>query len=393
MEEIVAKRKKILKHRTTTKGPMAPVVPKEKTLYEVYEGWRSEQYAAMKDALDSAFGENYEIVEWPSNLTDFLELEKHSTKENEAVIARLLDLSETSGPIGGLRRAQAYRITIHFPKLVVEGGGSNRKHPIKDMWVQITLSPAFCAASVSSGAYMRGERTTVTYAEMTSEYGFSHMEGGWRPGRFRNFCLGHTPYAFLCSDLYNTWDKNKFLGFCFQIEGYLSWESASGGPYRSINDIRERSLGTSEGNCGSSGITLIYKDILATESTVPTIVVKTPQLWSILVKRDDEFEEIVARAVTRVNRSWLQIWDPVSKSKRNTGTSGKQEYIDTIRKEYERTVLFQFKGAPVKFVVDEEETEFNNDVPMRAPDDIVNSIENLLNQKFLENIKQQYARK
>ena len=391
MEELVLKKKN---HHRTSKKKVAevekvPEPPKEKTLEEVYLQWHSEQYDAMKDTLDSAFGDNYEITKYDISLGDFLRIGKETTAENQAIVNRLLDLSEFDGVIGQMRTRPAYTIIIHFPDLVVSNG--RREHPIKDIWVKIELSAAFCRSNKASGMYFSGTRSTMSYAEISSEYSFSHLSGGWRPDNFRDFCLGHTNFAFLCTDLYNTWNKDRFLSFCFQLEAYLSWESLEGGPYRTIDDIRERNLRrTEDSDISRTDLNRIYGRILALREKLPVQFVKTPLYWGLRVKEGDDFEVVVSQCC---DAQHLMVYDPVTKRKTPSNVSNKDEMIKELMRGYARRNIVSFKGKNIKLVVTDPVGETtNNDVPMRASDRIVQHMRQMLNQALLNETTSEYRK-
>lgn len=388
MEELNIRRKN--HHRKAVKKePTPPPPPKELTLEQVYLAWHKEQYDSMVDTLDSAFGENYELTKHEISLGDFLRIGKETTKENEAIVKKLLDLSNYEGVIGAMRNKPAYTITIHFPDLVVDNG--RRKHPIKDVWVRIELSAAFCRSNRASGQYFTGNRSTFTYAEISSDYSFSHLSGGWRPMGFRDFCLGHTPFATLCADIHNEWNQTKFLMFCFQLHEYLAWESLSGGPFRSISDIQERNLRDSRDvDISSVDCNRYYKNLLARPEPIPLVFVKAPQFYGFMVKDGDEFDQLCTLAVD--NRQHLMVYDPVTKRKSSRNVNNKAEVIAELKREWRRSVL-EFKGEPIKLVITDQVAEAaNEDVPMRASDRIVQYLRNQLNQRFLKETTNEYTK-
>lgn len=115
MKELTLPKKKNL--RIASKVVKAPEPPKEKTLEEVYLEWHAEQLASMKDSLDSAFGDNYDLIKHEFSLGDFVRIGKGTTAENKAIISRLLDIHEYEGMIGQMRNRKAYTIIVHFPHL------------------------------------------------------------------------------------------------------------------------------------------------------------------------------------------------------------------------------------------------------------------------------------
>ncbi len=391
MEELKISRKN--HHRKagpkTVTPPAPPPPPVELTLEQVYLAWHKEQYDSMIDTLSSAFGDNYEVTKHELSLGNFLRIGKETTKENEAIVKGLMDLNNYSGTLGEMRSKPAYTIIIHFPDLTVDNG--RRRHAIKDLWVKIELSAAFCKSNRASAQYFTGHRSTFNYAEISSDYSFSHLSGGWRPQGFRDFCLGNTPFATLCADVHNEWNQNKFLMFCFQLHEYLSWESLDGGPFRSILDIQERNLRQSgDPEISSTELNRYYKKLLARPESLPVTFVKAPQFYGFRVKDGDEFDILCTLAVD--NRQHLMVYDPVSKRKMSRNVSNKADLIAEYKREYNR-VLLKFKGNDIRLVItDQVEEVANDDVPMRASDRVVNYLRNQLNQRFLRETTNEYTK-
>lgn len=410
MEELVLKKERLprklkkglKKEQETPVEPAPPPPPKEKTLTEVYWEWHNEQKAHVLDALESAFGADfYEITEHEFNIEEFVaDHNKATTAENAAVVARLTQMHENSGSIGRLRRKKAYTVVIHFPELTVNNGRRRQGHPIKDMWVKLELSAAFCSAT-SGGGYFLGNRSTFTFAECTSDYSFSHLSGGFAPirtdvttnrARWRDFCLGATPFSYMCTELANAWNQTQFLSFCFQLEGYLSWESLDGGPYRSIMDIQERAMSnsSSEPSIGSDACARYYKRLLALPDQIPLVMVKTPQYYGFAVKEGEEFDLLVTKVVDE--RRHLMVYDVTRKTRVPRVTSGKQEYINQLLRDY-RGRIMTFKGRSIEFVItDQESTQKEaEDLPMIAPESLCRYIRNQLNSAFINETKSEYT--
>lgn len=365
-------------------------VTKEKTLEELYTVWTKEQYESMEDSLKSAFGENYEISTSnvnPSILAAFFALNKDTTIANQYTLNRLLDIGEGSGGvIGHMRTATLYTITIHFSKLVVQNG--RREHTIEDLFIRLQISPAFNSSRINGGgSYFQGTRTSLSYAEISSGYGFSHLSGGWSPTRgFRDFCLGHTAFAIDCTDLMNSWNQTRFLAFCFQLEGYLTWESLEGGPYTSINDVRDRPLINNHNGdnvINSNDKLSYYVNYLNLDVDTPIEMISTPYFYTFKVKDCPEFEDMCTKSVT--NNHHLAIIDPIRKTKSTQNVVDKQVQIARLKREYRDRVCLDYKGKPQYLVITDQMVE-DDPSTFVAPDEIIEFIQVRLNKRFNETV-------
>lgn len=385
MEELTLKKNhhRKVRKKVAEKVIEPPAPPKEKTLKELYELWRDEQYNAMEDALKSAFDDNYEILthEWDSK--EFYAQEKGNTIENADIMGSIVDI-HSSGPLWRMRSSLKYTIIIRFPELQVREG--RRSHTTRNTFVMLRLSPAFNSVMHT---YMQGNRTTFTYAEASSDYAFSHLSGGHRPA-WRDFCLGHTQFAFLCTELCNGWDKNKFLGFCFQLGDYLSWESQEGGPFKSIADIRERDVqNTGAALPGGGMFQEHYRRLLELQDEIPIEFVKNKYHWAIRVKSGEEFDLLCTKCVT--NTQFLLDYDPVTKVKTTTVTSNKASLIEQHMSS-NRGRYVVFKDTRYNYEIIDSLDIPVTDTPKIANDGTVQQLYNKLNQLFLNRALREYRK-
>lgn len=126
-----------------------------------------------------------------------------------------------------------YGITIHFPEVHMTSE-EGREHDIKDLYI--------CWYLDKNGLpfpSLYGTRTTISYAEYSSDYMHSHMAGG-KTAKFTKMCLGgsRSGISGAVGHFFNNgWNSDKFMKALLLLYTYVGWESNSGGPYRSMRNI------------------------------------------------------------------------------------------------------------------------------------------------------------
>lgn len=362
------------------------IVPTYKTLKDLYKEFITPNVESIKKTLMQCYGgerHEFTVVKSSSFLTWLESNDKGSEAKNREFLKRCVRGVEGDS----YRRSTAYRIMIHYPELTVKNShrGSQK---ITDMYIKITLSPFLNDAE--QGYLFSGCRTSYTLAEYTSGYNFSHLSGSAGTQSFTSFCLGETPFSTLCRSLAMEFNANFFGLFCYQLEGYLSWESLEGGPYRRFENIHERghhsTVSISSGDKGK-----YYKNFLASDFT-PTMVVKSnPFCYTLEVVQDDEFMKALTKCVD--NPSHLQFWDSERKTASDMALVNRRAAVEEILVRHRNTV-FKFNDKDVKIQITDASTKEEKDDKVKvAHQQIVHHVVNSINRSILQNIKNGFSQK
>lgn len=136
-------------------------------------------------------------------------------------------------------------IDIHFPEVTITNGrsGDRNTHIIKDLFVKVVLDGGGESLRVGE---LQGGRTTMTKAEISSEYLHSHLRkytfsSGDSLPYWGRFCTGSGHINIIRSDINGDgFNEEKFTNYLVQIMGLVTWESIEGTPYNYIAEIRIR---------------------------------------------------------------------------------------------------------------------------------------------------------
>ena len=126
------------------------------------------------------------------------------------------------------------QLTIHFPELVITNS-VKIFHTMRDIYIKLNLRKVTFVGTRSI-ANIEFARTTLTDIEVLSQYQFSHILNS-TPGTWsNNFCFGSFN-SF--SDLVDKVkiDLSQLSTFLMSLEGYLTWESIEGTPYRHLTNL------------------------------------------------------------------------------------------------------------------------------------------------------------
>ena len=135
-------------------------------------------------------------------------------------------------------------IVLHFPEIEIKNS-KGRSHIIKDFFVRASFSAA--RGTNLTINEVEGGRSTLTYAEYSSDYCHSHLSTRLKESRtlsssvyFASFCLGSGSINEILSDINcEGFTEERVQRFLLELYLLVSWESLDGGPYRYIGDIRE----------------------------------------------------------------------------------------------------------------------------------------------------------
>lgn len=386
------------------------VPSKVKTLMEVYMEMRDDNLAFIKQTLEQIYPERWDLKEVaisPSYVENLMhaaptDVKEGTEEEKKAYLQKLMNgnnLEITSAERTMVRRVMAYDILIHFPELKVTDGST--RHTMKDMWISLQLSPLFNSSREGTGGtYFYGMRSSMTYAEISSNYTFSHLHGGWQRsvgGQWDYFCLGHTDFAFLCTDIQRNFRKEYFELWCLQLIDYLSWESLTGGPYRHIQHVREQNMSgvsSTSQNVSGTDLSRVLTSMLQLEDTIPTKLLKAPSYYVIVTDENEEFAEMVTKHATLVTPHLLWNYNEVTKvSQPPGGVTNKSQTIASIKRDYvKRGDLFTFRGKGVPFVIIDDNSPQEDNSPKRANPTLIQYVANQFDQTFLTTILNEHRK-
>jgi hypothetical protein len=123
------------------------------------------------------------------------------------------------------------QVIIKIDELNITDG--RLKEVIKDLFITFTIDDKFKLVG-----WLQGRRTTYSRRHYLAEYSHSHLQRCARR-TWGDFCTGGSDTAMSESlaDLQLDGGKNNFNKMLLVMLGYLGWESKSGGPYVSMENI------------------------------------------------------------------------------------------------------------------------------------------------------------
>lgn len=356
-----------------------------KTLKELYQEFIIPAVESIKSNLVGCFGEErFEFTVIKSNSFGkwLEEQDQGSEKSNETFLKRCLRGVEGAD----YRHHTAYEVIMHYPELTVSNT-HGRSQKIADFFIKLQLNPYL---SSSVGGMFHGMRTSFTFAEFSSEYNFSHLQGSPHSFSWSHFCLGHTHFSTLCSTLAIEFNADFFGLFCYQLEQYLSWESLEGGPYKRLENIHER--GTTTGvNISSTDRNNYYVEYLRSGHTPNYELQTNPYYYMFKIAEDDSLRQAITAVVKKDQH--LQYWNSERKvATDRTITNRSLASEDFIRRYGGRTRL-TFKGRPIEFrLTDTASKDEKDDKQKVAHQQIINHIVTNLNKSISKNIKDEFGK-
>lgn len=359
--------------------PQEAIVKKLSPL-ENFKIWHEENYAAMKDALDSAFGE------------EFYQIKKIFDYENDRDLLESISNTEKFETISRITRSDRilnkllYEIIIHFPEIVVRN--ETRSHEIKDLWVRIDLNCFFQGAAQRQHIYFTGNRTTYSFDEYFCGYSFSHLSGGSSCNQFRDFCQGSTRFAQSTAILFNEWNPTSFLLFCFQLKNYLSWESRDGGPYMYFADIHsKKTFNNTNITYNDSHLIILIHCMLSIEGYakyIDTDFVQHKRFSVLKVKNTSSFEKLVLNAVQlcREKDRFIEITDENGR-KIDEGSFNRYDLEKACAEEERHKRCFVFKDKVIGLKIEtgnvNSEIKYKKTLRNNVVDDVIKILNKLIN--------------
>jgi len=127
-------------------------------------------------------------------------------------------------------------IIIHFPEIEIKNRNGNKRN-LKDLFIILDLNNTLKIGGI------RGLRSTLTYAEYTSNYVHSHLSTSYMGSDFiglSGFCLGSGSIITILSDYNASPNVEDFTNLLLQLYTLASYESLEGTPYRYLKDVYDR---------------------------------------------------------------------------------------------------------------------------------------------------------
>lgn len=367
----------------------AKTKPAYKTLKEMYSEWLTPSVEHIKKTLVDYYGAEQEFtITKRTSFGKWLEdNDKGSTASNNTFFKRCLRGVETVG--NEWRRTTAYTIIVHLPELTVRNS-SRSTHKIHDFFIKAELSPFL--SDIHGYQFFRGMRTSYSLAELTSDYNFSHLQGGATNFSYNNFCLGHTDFSTMCRSLAIEFNNNFFSLWCQQLPDYLSWESIEGGPYKRFANVTERGHYNTV-TISTADKQSYYRQYLAAGHIPNTEVRSNPFYYTVSVVEDDDLRKAITKVVT--NDSHLQFWDNERKVATDRSISNRQSTIDSYIRNHGSQVILKFNGNDVKLRVTDNlpMKDEKSDKTMVAHNSIMSYIVGSLNKGMLKNLKDEFNKK
>lgn len=168
------------------------------------------------------------------------------------------------------------KVYIWFPKETISNA-NGQNHTIYDLYIKVE----FVGSKFVS---MRTIRTSFTLAELYSGYSHSHsparayMSTGNTVNMYtdeRSCCLGTGPLGQLMGDYI---DSNILMSLCIYIEKWVRWESLEGGPYITMERIRNMEL-----EVASLPVTLSSLKVLLESCYIPESLIQNLN-WGVVKK-------------------------------------------------------------------------------------------------------------
>lgn len=133
-------------------------------------------------------------------------------------------------------------ILVHFPEAEISNE-EDQSMLLRDVYICIPI-----AGDGTLESHFTLNRGTYTVAELKNNYKHSHARPVCRSiennseykrglSEFNSVCLGHGPIISTESTLLTNYDLDIWKLYCIEIDRYVTVESLSGGPYKSMSSI------------------------------------------------------------------------------------------------------------------------------------------------------------
>lgn len=294
-------------------------------------------------------------------------------------------------------------LLVHFPKVRVTNE-YDRFVDIKDLYAKVPIT----INGESTGTVMLN-RSTYPISHLRSNYMHSHVPGLNlnNLGQFKNVCMGTGPIRATITNLSREFDSDLWQLFCLELDRFTRVESLRGGPYRKLEGI---------GNCNSDSAVPMYfhqssynaagvftkedftgfiKWLLRRKvlkfTVCPTGFAIADPYYNIMLKLSNEFIKYWNTKISA--HTTKQSLCSLVKARilmRYLFRDGRlYNYLDSSGRTYEEfegTTMFTFKGNDVKFHIEPEVSNDNENVVLWLSDslaqEVLKSILEILNYNY-----------
>jgi hypothetical protein len=137
-------------------------------------------------------------------------------------------------------------LLIKFDKVLIKNS-QDRQHLMTDFYVRFKFylkeKNSNPKVSFYSLLAIEGIRLSATPLEIYKGYSFSHISSS--PGNWGGFCVGGGDFGnsinlLYSYELFTEWSIKDLFTPIYLLEGYVSWESLTGGPYKRLASLYEK---------------------------------------------------------------------------------------------------------------------------------------------------------
>ncbi len=244
-------------------------------------------------------------------------------------------------------------IIIWFPKITLTNW-RKQKHDIEDLYVNLRLEYNLLLRHQP----FYGLRTTVSYIEHINSYWHSHLltkiVKDERNVHFELFCIGLGIISQTLAVLKDEFIESSFELLLYQIQDYLVWESASGGPYIRIDTFSYNS--PLETLHYSLDIKDIYKKFI--KKGLFDITIQENRLSSFEVINDDYFEDEVSKITKDYISNKEEFTDVLEYILAYKGENGKYYSREIVNIPVIKEPILEFKSKKIYYKIKNDENEY-----------------------------------
>ena len=305
------------------------------TLWEKYinkkeqDFYNSEEYKAIKEALDFLYPEKWEIEVERTELPKFYQIDRNThwyldTYGNERGARYLMDRGKKFSEVAKVN----VNCTIHFPEIQISNSNVF-KHKRRDLYVRLKLS----LNNPLEFVQLEGFRATLGQREYIKGYAHSHLPGG-SFYEWQKFCKGNSEFGCSQSGEFINKDKNIIFGFLFLMESYLQHESIEGVPYIRMEVCQ---------NAGTlNSISISHYDLMEFVRRKPPLKIDK----NLKVKNFEEIEEWLYKNYTRYR---------AIKIGNNYYSENNNSIVNNLQQDQGK-VITKFKNQEIKLKIDNYDT-------------------------------------
>lgn len=268
-----------------------------------------------------------------------------------------------------------YKAVIHYPRIVITNS-REEVHTIKDLYVILEFDVKFSLKAVKS------YRATKSYREYLCNYTHSHSQVA--TNGITGFCFGSTSLDSLVGELRHATFNLLGLELLLQnLPDYLSWESLEGVPYQSISEVINKRLDSAvQPNIPSGILTGVYNSVMSSPQ-VQDMDVSVGYLdgtYHVVVEKNRKLLGMISVYTPGSLKFPLDELRMTTIYKSTPNYKHLREEVQYINRTESSRVLLRFRGADVRFTVEEleEQEDMGNPSPLYADVRIMEYIANKL---------------